>query len=88
MNTGNKINSSNPFFKIKLVLLSLAQSNDLLHMEDRIATVVMVIAYSSCKRVNMQVLLVLARKSALGHLFAGRKSHGCLQTFADEKYAL
>jgi hypothetical protein len=36
----------------------------------------------------MQVLLVLAGKSALGHLFAGRRSHGCLQIFADEKYAL
>ena len=36
----------------------------------------------------MQVLLVLAGKSALGHLCAGRLSHGCLQTFADEKYAL
>lgn len=30
----------------------------------------------------------IAGKSALGHLFAGRRSHGCLQIFADEKYAL
>lgn len=60
----------------------------LLYMEDLIATVVIAIVYSSCNRVNMQVLLVLAGKSALGHFFAGRRSHGCLQTFADEKYAL
>lgn len=68
--------------------LSLAQSNVLLHIKDLIDPVVMASVHSRCKRANNQVLVVHAGKNALRHLCAGRESHGCLKSFADDMYAL